>query len=76
MRFTENDGNSGTLSPITDDAEWEMLQEVLESYLSKHEEDSCGCGCDSCHHDCSCCEGDDDEECHCHDESCGFSCGE
>lgn len=80
MMYTENDTNSGTLSPITDDAEWDMLQEVVESYIKEHEndhEDGCGCDCGSCHHSCGeCCEGDEDEDCHCHDEGCHCSCGE
>ena len=55
----------GELEVVETDEEWDMLEEVLESYV-----DECGCGCGhegcDCDGDCECdCEEEEDEECHC-----------
>lgn len=37
--YTENDGGlEGTLSPIETDAEWEMIEEVLNTFVTDEEE--------------------------------------
>lgn len=67
--YVPGENGNGMLEKIETDAEWEMLEDLLEDF-SNQEEDGCGCGCDSCNGDCDC-EHDHDEcdcegECHCH----------
>ncbi len=51
----------GTLEQVTDPNEWEMIEEVFNTFVAENEmggcdcceceEDDCGCGCDcGCHH--------------------------
>ena len=67
-------GDAGELTLIDSEEEWEMIEEVLESYyesLENEEDEECGCGC-GCHHgecdheDCDC----DHEDCECEEEGC------
>ena len=71
MLLEESDAQNGKLLPIEDDEEWDLLQDVLEDFLEKQENEhhhECGCGCSEC------CEGDccDDD---CDDHECGCGCG-
>lgn len=62
------DGN-GSLEQIKTEEEWEMLEDLLESYVDEATEDGEGCGhsCEDCGHECDGdCDGDDDCECGCH----------
>lgn len=81
MIYVENGEASGTLHPIENDEEWEMLEEVVSKYLEEKESGhSCGCDCDHCSgcgedHDCDCgCDHEHGEgECDCdheHGECC------
>ena len=60
----------GTLYAVEDDSEWDMLEDVYESFQSQQHE--CGCHHDHegdccCEHDGDCdCDCDDDHECCCH----------
>ena len=62
-------GDAGELTLIDSEEEWEMIEEVLESYYEsleneENEEHGCGCGC-GCHGEC-----DDDCDCDCDHENC------
>lgn len=65
------DGTSGDLVFISDDAEWKMLEEVVADYFENQEDDEddeeheCCCGKGHCHDDKEC---DCDEECDCDGE--------
>ena len=54
MSYVENDDNSGTLSAIETEEEWQMLEELVNDYYEDKGEACCegsceGCnGCDSC----------------------------
>lgn len=62
--FVQTEDGAGELEPVTTDEEWDMLEEVLESYIEETEE-GCGCGC-----------GCEDGECHCEDGECNCEDGE
>lgn len=70
MIFEETDNKNGKLLPIENDAEWDLLQDVLEDFLAHQEEHDHDCHCSEC------CEGDccgaDDEE---GEDHCGSCCG-
>lgn len=68
--FTEN-GNQGSLEQITTDAEWELIEELLEQYVAQLEATE-GCGCGECDCDCDCdgeCDGEEECTCNCHKNS-------
>jgi uncharacterized protein YrzB (UPF0473 family) len=56
--YTENENGEGELFEITDDKEWELIEEMLEAF----ENEECDCDCEEC----------DNEECEdhccCHEE--------
>lgn len=73
MIFTETSESAGSLMPIENDDEWDMLEEVVTSYFEQQEHHHhCDCGC--------CCgeegECDCDGDCDCHDEECSCGCNE
>ena len=60
--FIEN-GNQGTLEPITTDEEWELIEDLLEQYVAQLEAvEGCACNCEECDCDGEC---DGEEECSC-----------
>ena len=64
--FIEN-GNQGTLDPITTDEEWELIEDLLEQFVAEQQNGhSCchgeGCDCEECDCDGEC---DGEEECNC-----------
>ncbi|MDF2698812.1 MAG: YrzB [Haloplasmataceae bacterium] len=72
------DGAIGQLMPIESDEEWEMVEEIFNTYLSNmddedfddEEEDDHECGCGHHHHgdkdhDCECDHDHEDHECEC-----------
>lgn len=61
--YKETEEGMGELEVVTTDEEWEMLEEVFETFAEEHE---CGCGC-GCEGDCDC---DCDDDCDCEDEEC------
>lgn len=63
--FIEN-GNEGSLEQITTDAEWELIEDLLEQYVAQLEAvDGCACGGDCDCEDCDCDGECDGEECTC-----------
>lgn len=55
----------GDLEAVEDEAEWDMLAEVFDAYVSEHDHCDCDCDCDGeCDGECDC-EDEDDEECGC-----------
>lgn len=76
--FKQTEEGMGELEPVETDEEWDLLEEVLASYIDDSE---CECGC--CGDDCECECGDDcececGEECECeeeHEEGCHCCCG-
>ncbi len=74
MIFEETDNKNGKLLPIENDAEWDLLQDVLEDFLAHQEEHehehSCGCHCSECCEG-DCCDADDEEG----EDHCGSCCG-
>ena len=59
--FVEN-GSEGTLEQITTDAEWELIEDLLEQYVAQLEAvEGCACNCEECDCDGEC----DGEECCC-----------
>lgn len=69
MIYVENDTTSGTLEPITNDDEWDLVEQVVSDYF-ENKEHGCGCGCGD--HDCGC--GDHDCGCGEHECCCGDEC--
>ncbi len=61
--FIPSEDGIGELQAVESDEEWEMLEEVFESYAS--EECECGCGCE-CDDECDCEEEHHHEGCCCH----------
>ena len=64
--FVEN-GNQGSLEQITTDEEWELIEDLLEQYVTQLEQThTCchgeGCDCEECDCDGEC---DGEEECNC-----------
>lgn len=60
--YTEGpDGNVGELTNVETDEEWDLIEEMLESFAEDHE-----CDCDECNDDCGddhcCCHNHNDEE--------------
>lgn len=58
--YTPTEGGVGELHAVETEEEWDMLEEVFNSFAS---EDECECDCD--------CDCEDD----CHDEHCSCCCG-
>lgn len=88
--FAQRYDEEGHLFDVETAEEWEIINEVFESFMSQDEgeetdEHECGCGCGHHHHDenheCGCgCDHDhdDDHECCCghdHDEDHECGCG-
>lgn len=58
--YVEN-GSEGSLEQITTEEEWELIERLLDEYVSQLEESFEGCGCEECDCDGEC----DGEECEC-----------
>ncbi len=54
------DGTCGELSEVTDEKEWELIEEMLESFANDD------CDCEDC--DCEECDEEEDHCCCCHHE--------
>lgn len=68
--YIEN-GNQGSLEPITTDEEWALIEDLLEEYVSQLEENPEGCCCGgNCDcEECDCdgeCDGEEECTCGCH----------
>ena len=68
--YIEN-GNQGSLEPITTDEEWGLIEDLVEEYVSQLEQkqNSCCCGEDCDCEDCDCdgeCDGEEECTCGCH----------
>lgn len=71
--IASEDGTVGELLPIESDEEWDMIEEVFNTYIAnmededfddeEYDEDDDECCCGHHHH-----HGEDDDECCCHDE--------
>ena len=63
----DENGNCGSLEEVVTDEEWELLEEVLETFAENQDDE---CECDDC--DCEECECEEDEKhehcCCCHHE--------
>ena len=64
--YEPKENGIGDLSPIEDEAEWDMLAEVFNSFAEEHE---CDCDCDDedeCDCECDCdCDDEDEDDCDC-----------
>ena len=63
------EGNKGSLQQITTDAEWELIENLLEEYVAQLEAtEGCACGGEGCE-ECDCdgeCDGEEECSCGCH----------
>lgn len=59
--YVEKEGSEGELFEVTSDAEWDLIEEMLNAF----ENDECECDCDECKEHCDEC---DCEECEHHKE--------
>ena len=63
--YVPTDDGIGELQPVTTDEEWEMIEEVFESFAEESENGCCcGCGCEDGECDC------EDGECDCENGEC------
>jgi len=74
----QEDEKIGELMPIEDDEEWEMIEEVFNTYVNgmdededyddedEEDEDDHDCCCNHNHDDEECCHHDEEENCGCH----------
>ena len=62
--YIPTNGAIGELNAVESDEEWDMLEEVFNSYMEESECD-CDCDCEECEEDCgcgcSCCDGKHDD---------------
>lgn len=46
--YTPTDNGEGTLTQITSEEEWNMLEELLDDYYNNQEESGCSGSCENC----------------------------
>ncbi len=53
--YIEKEDGQGELLEVTTDAEWDLIEEMLQAF----ENDECECDCDECEHHCEDCDCDE-----------------
>ena len=55
--YVEKEGAEGELFEVTNDDEWDEIEEMLDAYDNGDLEHECDCDCDECNeeHECDCC---------------------